>query len=59
MYRIICDISGVVHEYADEGRWVQSGGLSFGSETEAQAKLDEDMWRISPRIRASVRIEGQ
>lgn len=56
-YRIICDISGIVHRYAGEGRWVQSGGLPFDTLADAEALLAADLWRINPRIRGSVRVE--
>lgn len=57
MYRIICDISGMVHEYAGEGRWVREGGLRFDAQADAEARLAADSGRINPRIRPSIRVE--
>lgn len=58
MHRIICDISGMVHEYAGEGRWVREGGLRFDTHADAEARLIADSGRINPRIRPSIRIES-
>lgn len=58
MWKIVSDISGNVHEYAGEGRWVAANGLRFDSESAAQARLDADIGRINPRIRSSVRVSN-
>lgn len=56
MWKIISDISGNVHEYAGGGRWVASDGLRFGSEADANTRLQADLSLINPRIRPAIRV---
>lgn len=55
MYRIICDISGIIYQYEGDGNWAVEG-LPFATKKSAQEKLDADLWRINPRVRSSVKI---
>lgn len=57
MFKVICTISGIRHEYTEDGSWVREDGAVFPIEADAEAAAAQARARFSHHIRHSIRIE--
>ena len=58
MFKVVCTISGIRHEYTAEGVWVRAGGEAYATEAEAEEAAKAAKAKFSQRIRHSIHIKA-